>query len=368
MLVRISDGPWQEAEPAGFAAESEFQALVQETFEQVLATQSDAPAVIVREVAMPDGGKVDILAIDADGVVTVCECKLQSNAGIRREVVGQVLEYAANLDGMPFREFRARVQARLGGDLVDAMADRAGDDWDRDVWIDEVSSRLVDGMFRLVVAVDQMAPTLKRSILYLNGHSSLPILAVELQRGRHGVTEVLMPTVFADEQARRKVSSPSTTADIENADTLVVAATHAWPEYQRTGAYICQPERSFRPNARFLGFYAKRRIEPLFPGIVAFRKNVLWAPETVSALRLTGDPEDAEVATIIEGDLASADSLRKAGHLHQVVLLDPNRGFELQHEIAHHGHAAWLRGQRYTSSEALKTQPATTDQLRAAGG
>jgi hypothetical protein len=48
------------------------------------------------------------------------------------------------------------------------------------------------------------------------------------------------------------------------------------------------------------------------------------------------------------------------------VLLDD--GFEIPHEIKHHGAAAWLRGQRYTSSEALKQAPATTEELQALGG
>jgi hypothetical protein len=269
---------------------------------------------------------------------------------------------------MSFREFRARVEARIGHDLFDSMAERAGEDWDREVWLDQVASRLESGTFRLVVAVDQMAPTLKQTVLYLNGHTTLPVLAVELQRGRYGETEVLVPTVFAEEQARRKVPTPSDSADVENADTVIVAATNAWPEYERTGAYICQPERSFRPAATYLGFYAHRRIERVFPRIVAFRKNLRWLPETVAELRRTGDPEDLRVADLIERDLAFPESLRTPGMPHQVVLLDPEQGFEIPHEIAHKGQAAWLRGQRYTSSDALKTAPATTDELRAAGG
>ena len=52
---------------------------------------------------------------------------------------------------------------------------------------------------------------------------------------------------------------------IEQTDTLVVAATHAFGEHQRIGAYICQPNRSFRTDtAKYLGFYAHRRIEPVF--------------------------------------------------------------------------------------------------------
>ncbi len=42
-------------------------------------------------------GYIDVLCIDGDGVLTVIETKLARNSQIRREVVGQVLEYVAQL-------------------------------------------------------------------------------------------------------------------------------------------------------------------------------------------------------------------------------------------------------------------------------
>jgi hypothetical protein len=48
MIVRTNDGRWY-IEPGGFAAGREFQALIEETFDHVLPTQSDAPAVVARE-------------------------------------------------------------------------------------------------------------------------------------------------------------------------------------------------------------------------------------------------------------------------------------------------------------------------------
>jgi hypothetical protein len=371
MLVRVNGGKWETAEPASFAAETEFQALVEETFDQVLATQSDAPAVVAREVSMPGGGKIDILAVDADGVITVCECKLQGNAGIRREVVGQVLEYAGGLDRMSLRSFHARVEARLGEPLNDAMAARAGDEWDQAIWSDQVEKALDAGNFRVIIAVDKIGSTLKQTVLYLNSHTDLAVIAVELQRERVGEVEVLVPTVFADEQARQKVppATLSSTAEVADADTLVVAATHAWPEYELTGAYICQPLRSFRTNAEYFGFYAKRQIYPVFPKIIAFRKNILFTRETVTALRATGSVEDALVADVVERDLDQPTApYNREGIAHQVVLLDPSAGFTLDHPVRHEGRAAWLRGQRYTSSTALKAHPPTTEELRAGGG
>jgi hypothetical protein len=370
MLIKSGDGGWVNAAPALFAGEVEFQALVKETFDQVLATQSDAPAVIAREVVMPDQGKLDVLGIDTDGVISVCECKLFSNAGARRAVLGQVLEYAGQLNGIGFRDFRTRVEARLGGDLLEAIESIAPDEFDREVWVDEVTDRLESGRFRVVIATDAITPTLKQTVLYLNDHTDLPVMAVELQRAKLGEVEVLVPTVFAEEQARRKAPAPSpaSTPTIEDADVAVVAATHALADYENYQAYICQPKRSFRPSVEFMGFYAKRRIEPFFPKVVAFRPELVLAPETISKLRASGEPVDARVADIIEKVLSSDDGGRIPGESYQVVPLDPEGGFELSHAIKHNGLAAWLRGQRYTSSAALKTNPPTTDELKAAGG
>ena len=105
------------ADPEAFANEDEFQHLAAETFDQVLATTTDAPALVAREVVMPDQGRLDLLGLGTDGSVAICECKLAANAGARREVLGQVLEYAGQLNGMSLREVRARVEPRIGGDL-----------------------------------------------------------------------------------------------------------------------------------------------------------------------------------------------------------------------------------------------------------
>lgn len=368
MLIRSAGERWEQAEPVAFANEQEFQDLVHETFDQVLATQSDAPALIAREVVMPDQGKLDVLGIDTDGAITVCECKLASNAGARREVMGQVLEYAGQLAGMSFREFRTRVEARVGGsDLFQAMEAIAPDDWDRDWWADEVSEHLERGQFRVVIAVDAITPTLKQTVLYLNSHTDLPVFAATLQRARKGSIEVLVPTLFAEEQARRKAPSPPSTT-VEDADTVVVAATHALADYERTQAYICQPRRSFREGIEFLGFYAKRRIEPVFAAVVGFKKDVPFTEQTAVELAASADPLDQRVAQVIRIELQAADSLRMPGERYQVVPLEPSAGFELDHPIRHEGGSAWLRGQRYTSSTALGKQPSTTEELRAAGG
>ena len=134
--------------PVGFQTEAEFQDLVQQTFERTLTSQGDRPAVIAREVSTPEGGRIDVVAVDQDGVITLCECKLDRNAGSRREVLGQILEYGGSLHGMKFGDFRRLVSDRIDADLVDAMRERAGDDFDPVAWEDTVARSLMAGSFR----------------------------------------------------------------------------------------------------------------------------------------------------------------------------------------------------------------------------
>jgi hypothetical protein len=140
LFVSTSDG-WVPAEPVSYQAEGDFQALVRDTFERTLASQGDRPVIVAREVATPAGGRIDVVAVDQDGVITLCECKLDRNAGSRREVLGQVIEYGASLNGMAFEEFRRLLGDRLGVDPIEAMRERASDDFDAVAWSETSPSR-----------------------------------------------------------------------------------------------------------------------------------------------------------------------------------------------------------------------------------
>jgi hypothetical protein len=59
-------------------------------------------------------------------------------------------------------------------------------------------------------------------------------------------------------------------------EVLVVAARHAWPEYQWCSAYICQQGRSFRPVKR-IGFYSLGQIHELAPMISKTHDDVVWS-------------------------------------------------------------------------------------------
>jgi hypothetical protein len=365
LLVNTEEG-WVQAEPIRYLAESEFQALVQETFDPTLVSQDDRPVVVAREVSTSTGGRIDVVAVDQDGVITLCECKLDRNPGSRREVLGQVIEYAASLNGIRFEEFRRMLEVRLGTDPVEAMRDHASDDFDAVRWGEAVSEALAEGRFRLIIAVDQLTDALKQTVIYLNERASFSLVVAELRRIKKDGVDVLASTLFGEEAAQRKLPRrPTATTTVTDADAVVVAARLAYPEFKELGAYICQPKRSFRPGTDYLGFYAERTIYPEFPRIVVRREDLVFSREKAETL-LRGDEVERQLGTVMSRALES--SLREEGNRHQIVLLSPEQGFRLERPIVHEGPGAWTQGQRYATSKALRGDPATTDDLAAAEG
>jgi hypothetical protein len=366
MLVRKAGG-WIPATAVSYGTESEFQALVQETFESTLAGDVDRPVVVAREVSTPENGRIDVVAVDQDGIITLCECKLDKNAGSRREVLGQILEYGGSLNGMRFADLRRLMSNRLGIDLVDAMRERAGEDFDPVGWEEAVNENLRLGRLRLVIAVDQLTEVLKQTVLFLNERASFSLVVAELRRIAHEGVEILAPSLFGDEAAQRKLPRRTPSPTVRGGDTVVVAARIALPEFERFGAYICQPKRGFREEAVYLGFYGERTIHPIFPAIVERRMYIPFTQESIAGLR-QGSERDRQVAEVIQGVLKSPIAERNEGERQQVILLDTARGFSLERSIRHNGTGAWTQSQRYTKSEVLKRQPETTDDLASMEG
>lgn len=354
-----------EPEISGHQNEDALQHLLATAPDLLPGAETGLPLAVAREFPVSTG-RIDILGVDVDGEITLCECKLATNPGIRREVVGQLLEYASVLQGVGLEEFAARFQARNGALLWDAVADIAGEGFDRESFDQRVAENLARGRFRLVVVVDRISDALRETILFLNDHLDRAVLALELAYLRDGDVEMLLPRVYGAESAERKRTNRTET--VADADTVIVAARDAYDAYLITSAYVCQPLRSFRERVKYLGFYRNKAIQPEIAAIKHRRKSVVFSRDEASRLRSTGDPTDAAVAELIEARLAAG---RSAGQEHQVFLLSPKADPEtikLPGEIQHTERGAWTQAQRYTTSAALKRTPSTTDELAAHGG
>lgn len=143
-------------------------------------------------------------------------------------------------------------------------------------------------------------------------------------------------------------------------DTVVVAASDAWPLYEKTHAYVCQPARSFRPIER-IGFYADQEVKAEVPRVLHRRDNVTWTEEHAKTLESSNDRNDRKVAKVIRES-------RKAvwrGGSYQVFLLSRAGSAEhrtLRASIPHHNRgrgSAFTQRQRYVSLHALETASTT---------
>jgi hypothetical protein len=159
---------------------------------------------------------------------------------------------------------------------------------------------------------------------------------------------------------------------LPSTDVVVVAARFAYPEYLRTSAYVCQPNRAFVGGISHLGFYAQGAIQPQIPRILYREDGVTFSQQEADDRAASGDEHDRRMAEVIRFLLAH--STRTEGHAYQVFLLsspEDSATVTLPNPIVNTTKAAsgrswaWTLGQRYTSLASLLKHPATTTDLDA---
>jgi hypothetical protein len=143
----------------------------------------DEPAAAAEEVLVRRAGSADLVVVDAQGKITIVECKRASNPDTRRKVIGQVFEYAGGLWKLDDKDLE-RSFAAGGNDLTKPFEHLP--DWDESVFRSDVSRNLEAGAFRLIIAVDEMKEQLRkkleRTVTFLNCHTKeeVQVLAVAL--------------------------------------------------------------------------------------------------------------------------------------------------------------------------------------------
>ncbi|HEX5369662.1 MAG TPA: hypothetical protein VFY10_09650 [Dehalococcoidia bacterium] len=150
---------------------------------------------------------MDHLFLDQDGIPTIVEVKRSSDTRIRREVVGQILDYAANAvvywPAGRIREMFEETRRANPKDadvfftsLSDSMPGREPELTLEDFWV-KVDRNLRERRVRLVFVADLIPPELQRIVEFLNEQMKFTeVLGVEIKQyvGRGG--KILVPRVF----------------------------------------------------------------------------------------------------------------------------------------------------------------------------
>jgi hypothetical protein len=163
--------------------------------------------LITREMGVPgeEGGgnrwSVDHLFLDQEGIPTLVEVKRASDTRIRREVVGQMLDYAANaIAYWPLEEIRGRFLARCEAEGIDPdeelgtlLEDSADVEW---FW-PAVKTNLQAGKVRLLFVADKIPAELRLIVEFLNSQMDpAEVLALEIKQYVGEGLRTLVPRVL----------------------------------------------------------------------------------------------------------------------------------------------------------------------------
>ena len=151
-------------------------------------------------------GRIDHVLLDQDGIPTFIEVKRSTDTRIRREVVGQMLEYVAN--AVVFwgaDDMRRRLSETAGStDAAAAAVEHFLEGEDPETWWLQVETNLRARRVRMLFVADVIPPSLQRIVEFLNEELNAPqVLAVEIRQyvGADPPLRSLVPRVFGQTAA-----------------------------------------------------------------------------------------------------------------------------------------------------------------------
>ena len=184
--------------------------------EQINAEAPRRWLLIQREVSVASEDKgsarwsLDHLFLDQDAIPTLVEVKRSSNTQIRREVVGQMLDYAAN--GVRYwkinqirRAFEQDCESKDKDPDVELATLLEHDADVEDFW-NKVESNLRQGKVRLVFAADEIPSELQRIVEFLNEQMNLTeVVAVSIRQYVGEGHQILVPRVIGQTTAAQQM-------------------------------------------------------------------------------------------------------------------------------------------------------------------
>lgn len=215
--IYILDGDnLQPMEEQRFALEDDLQKLLAEhphllDGEQVSPGNPRRWLLIKREMGVPAAASeaaqfsLDHLLVDQDAIPTLVEVKRGSNTQIRREVVGQMLDYAANASQFWTLEDLRRSFEETWKDAADEqlreLLQPEDEVPDADAFWGAVATNLAAKRMRLLFVADAIPIELARIVEFLNAQfrDNIEALAVEVKQFRGesaGLRSALVPNVI----------------------------------------------------------------------------------------------------------------------------------------------------------------------------
>lgn len=183
------------------------------------------------------GGRwsLDHLYVDSNGIPTLVEVKRSSDTRGRREVVAQMLDYAANAKTSFSADRMAAwleddAQAR-GTTAAQALSDTLGVE-DPDAFWTTVATNLDVERFRLIFVSDVIPPELRRIVEFLNGQmAQTEVLAIEVKQyvDDHARHQTIVPRVIGNTETAKRTKRARSSGRATDRTSLLAALAEGDP-------------------------------------------------------------------------------------------------------------------------------------------
>jgi hypothetical protein len=221
----LKDGSLVQMKASQFDKEDEFQSLLEKHPELLVGDLIDPEdprrwLLVTREAGIPaePGGSglwsADHFFSDQDGIPTIVEVKRQSDTRLRREVVAQMLDYAANAVAcLPVSSIQSCFEdtCRKNNREPDQELQNAFGEIDSTKFWQQVKTNIEAQRIRLLFVADVVPRELRRIVEFLNRQMNpAEVLALELKHfaGENGF-RTLVPTLYGQTEETRGIKSAS---------------------------------------------------------------------------------------------------------------------------------------------------------------
>lgn len=255
MFVIQPDGKLQELSESPYDSEAVLQGLLAQYPSLLAGHQFDADCprrwvLVKRELGIPGGEgqserwSLDHLFLDQDAIPTLIEVKRSTDTRIRREVVGQMLDYAANAVAYwPTERLQLEFEATTTASGLDSDAvlrEFLDGELEPEVFWGRAKTNLQAGRIRLVFVADEIPLELRRIIEFLNQQMDpAEVLGVEIKQFSGAGIRSLVPRVVGQTaEAQRRKGSPTTTEPWDAESFFGILQQRADPSEDRVARRI----------------------------------------------------------------------------------------------------------------------------------
>ena len=193
-----------------FSEEKKLQDII-ENHPEVLSIPTNGSIVPLVKEYPTNTGQADLIAFDEGGRIYIIETKLHKNYD-KRKALAQLIDYASQIVMHDtFEDFKEKIHREAGKTLEEIVKERFEENYEQ--VLDRLKTAFNEEDFALVLVMDELDAPLKDMIFFLNRHSNLNIIGVELKRFvLNEKTEVFVPMVVGVEVPKKgdKLKSPIT--------------------------------------------------------------------------------------------------------------------------------------------------------------